>query len=249
MTCEEARRLLDAYMDDELDSPVGLAIESHLQACLGCASVLSSLRSLVSALEKGALRFKAPQHLKAVVRAGIQQANPKVHHSFAQWHWAGTAAGVVLIVALAWIILTQTTKSSLETQLMKEIISSHVRSMMANHLTDIPSSDTHNVKPWFADKLDYSPPAKDLSARGFPLIGGRMDYLENRPVAALVYRRNQHLINLFVWPADQGLTMPEIRSAVRGYNVIHWTQGGMNYWLISDLNPAELSDCAGFLVE
>ena len=249
MTCEETRHLLDAYVDGELNWPAKLAIESHLQRCLGCASVLSSLRSLVSALEEGALKFKAPQHLKAMIQAGIQRANPNVHHSFAHWHWARTAAAAVLIAALAWVVPARTTKSSLETELIKEIISSHVRSMMANHLTDISSSDTHNVKPWFTDKLDYSPPAKDLSAQGFSLIGGRMDYLENRPVAALVYRRNQHLINLFVWPADQSLTMPESRLAVRGYNLVHWTQGGMTHWLISDLNPAELSECAGFLME
>jgi anti-sigma factor RsiW len=120
---------------------------------------------------------------------------------------------------------------------------------MASHLTDVPSSDTHTVKPWFADKLDYSPPAKDLSAQGFPLIGGRMDYVENRPVAALVYRRNRHFINLFVWPVDLGQTMPDIRSTVRGYNLIHWTQDGMTYWLISDLEPAQLNECAGLLRE
>jgi anti-sigma factor RsiW len=137
----------------------------------------------------------------------------------------------------------------MEAQLVGEIVSSHVRSMMVNHMADIPSSDTHNVKPWFADKLDYSPPARDLTAQGFPLIGGRMDYLENRPVAALVYRRNQHLINLFVWPTEQSRTMPETRSTVRGYNLIHWTQGGMTWWLISDLEPAQLSECAVLLKE
>ncbi len=249
MTCEETQHVLDAYVDGELDKSVQRAIENHLQGCLDCASVLSSLKSLVSALRNGALRYKAPQHLKARVQAGIQRANPNVHHSFAHWQWAGAAAALVLIVALAWVVPALTTKSSPETLLTGEIISSHVRSMMASHLTDIPSSDTHSVKPWFADKLDFSPPAKDLSAQGFPLIGGRMDYLENRPVAALVYRRNQHLINLFVWPADQNQTMPETRSAVRGYNLIHWTQGGMTYWLISDLEPAQLSECAALLRE
>jgi anti-sigma factor RsiW len=119
--------------------------------------------------------------------------------------------------------------------------------MMAAHLTDVTSSDSHNVKPWFADKLDYSPPVKDLSAQGFPLIGGRMDYLESRPVAALVYRRNQHVINLFVWPADE--STPQSRLALRGYNLVHWDQSGMTYWLISDLSTDELMECGRLLRE
>lgn len=249
MTCEETQLLLDAYVDGELDRQVKLAVDGHLQGCAHCARILSSLRSLVSALKRAALTFKAPPRLKAKVQADIQRASPGVRRSFAHWHWAGTAAAVLLIVALALIFSAPATKPSPETQLIGELMSSHVRSMMADHLTDIPSSDTHNVKPWFANKLDYSPPAKDLSAQGFPLIGGRMDYLEDRPVAALVYRRNQHLINLFVWPVNQGRPVPETRLSVRGYNLIHWTQGGMTFWLISDLEPEQLSACAALLKE
>ena len=249
MTCEETQLLLDAYMDGELDRQVKLAVDGHLQGCVHCARILSSLRSLVSALKRAALTFKAPPRLKAMVQADIQRASPGVRRSFAHWQWAGTAAAVLLIVALALIFSAPATKPSPETQLIGELISSHVRSMMADHLTDIPSSDTHNVKPWFANKLDYSPPAKDLSALGFPLIGGRMDYLDNRPVAALVYRRNQHFINFFVWPVDQGQTVPETRSTVRGFNLIHWTQNGMTFWLISDLELVQLSACAGLLKE
>jgi anti-sigma factor RsiW len=247
MTCEETQLLLDAYVDGELDRRAMRAIDIHLQGCAHCASILASLQSLVSAVKRAALTFKAPPHLKAMVQADIQLADSSVRRSFAHWHWAGTAAAVLLAVALILILSAPATKPPLEAQLVGEIISSHARSMMANHLTDIPSSDTHNVKPWFAGKLDYSPPAKDLSAQGFPLIGGRMDYLENRPVAALVYSRNQHLINLFVWPVDESRTMPETRSAVRGYNLIHWTRDGMTFWLISDLESAQLSECAGLL--
>jgi anti-sigma factor RsiW len=249
MTCEETQHLLAAYVDDELDRQVKLAIDAHLQGCPHCARILSSLRSLVSALKRSALPFKAPPHLRAKIQANIRPAHSSVNRSFARWHWAGSAAAVLLTVALVLILSSTTTKSSMETQLIGEITSSHARSLMANHLTDVPSSDTHTVKPWFAGKLDYSPPAKDLSAQGFPLIGGRMDYLENRPVAALVYRRNQHFINLFVWPVDPGRTMPDTHSAVRGYNLVHWTQDGMTFWLISDLEPAQLNECAGLLRE
>ena len=246
MTCEETQHLLEAYVDDEVDWQIQLAIENHLQECPGCVGILTSLRALASALKKGALRFNAPEHLKTMVQAGVQRTNPGVHRSVAYWQWAGAAAALLLIVALAWFVPARTRQSSTEAQLIGEIISSHVRSMMADHLTDIASSDSHNVKPWFADKLDYSPPTMDLSAQGFPLIGGRMDYLENRSVAALVYRHNQHLINLFVWPAEES-PLPEMHSSVRGYNIVHWSQGGMTWWLISDLNWLELSDCASLL--
>jgi anti-sigma factor RsiW len=249
MTCEETQHLLDAYVDNELDWSVQIAVNIHLQECVHCAHVLSSLQSLVSALKRAALTFKAPQRLNAKVEADIQRAHSGTHPSFGRWHWAGIAAALVLVIALAWFYSATPRNSSLETQLVAEVISSHVRSMMADHVTDILSSDTHNVKPWFVDKLDYSPPTRDLSAQGFPLIGGRMDYLDNRPVAALVYRRNQHYINFFVWPVDQGQAVPETRSTVRGFNLIHWTHDGMTFWLISDLEPAQLSECAGLLKE
>ena len=119
--------------------------------------------------------------------------------------------------------------------------------MMANHVTDVASSDSHTVKPWFSGKLDYSPPAKDLTEQGFRLIGGRLDYLDNRPVAAVVYQRSQHFINLFVWPSNDPATGKEDQLARQGYNLIHWNQAGMSYWLISELNLPELTECARLL--
>src|SRR5262249_16137670 len=155
----------------------------------------------------------------------------------------------VLVIALTWTATTRWTRSSEETLLVNDIVSSHVRSMMANHTTDVSSSDSHTVKPWFGGKLDYSPPAKDLTEQGFRLIGGRLDYLDSRPVAALVYQRRLHLINLFVWPSNKAATREERQLARQGYNLIHWTQSGMTYWLVSDLNFAELSECARLLKE
>jgi len=119
---------------------------------------------------------------------------------------------------------------------------------MANHITDVFSSDSHTVKPWFAGKLDYSPPTRDLTEQGFRLIGGRLDYLDDRPVAALIYQRNRHVINLFVWPLTHA-GQPDKQQALQGYNLIHWTQNGMTYWLVSDLNSAELNQCARLLKE
>jgi len=165
------------------------------------------------------------------------------------WQWAGALASVVLIVALTWVLSTQTGKPSEEAQLVNDILSNHVRSMMANHITDVSSSDSHTVKPWFGGKLDYSPPAKDLTEQGFRLIGGRLDYLDNRPVAALVYQRSQHFINLFVWPLKSSAVSSEGQLSRQGYNMIHWTQSGMTYWLVSELNSTELNECARLLKE
>ena len=121
--------------------------------------------------------------------------------------------------------------------------------MMANHITDVASSNSHTVKPWFGGKLDYSPPTKDFTEEGFRLVGGRLDYLENRPVAALVYQRSQHFINLFVWPSTETRIKPEDQLTRQGYNIIHWTKSGMTYWLVSELNLTELNQCARLLQE
>src|SRR5215831_5933793 len=246
MTCRDTRNLLNAYVDGELDSAGSLGVESHVQGCTSCLAEVESLQALASAIENGELRFKAPPQVKRNVRAAIRAANPRARLTLFSWRIAGALAVLVLMVAIPWTVIMQR-RSSAETILVNDIVSSHVRSMMANHITDVASSDSHTVKPWFGGKLDYSPPAKDLTAQGFRLIGGRLDYLDGRPVAALVYQRSQHFINLFVWPANDGGIRPEAQLMRQGYNLIHWTGSGMTYWLISELNLTELNECARLL--
>jgi anti-sigma factor RsiW len=200
---------------------------------------------LASAIQNGALRFKAPPRLKRNVQAAIRAANPEAKHSIFDWRWASGLAAAVLII----VVSLQLAKPSKQALLVDDIVSNHVRSLMANHITDVASSDSHTVKPWFGGKLDYSPPTKDLTEQGFRLIGGRLDYLDNRPVAALVYQRSQHFINLFVWPSNDTSTTQEDPITRQGYNLIHWTQSGMTYWLVSELNLMELSECARLLKE
>ena len=249
MTCRETKNLLNAYVDGELDSTSILTVESHMQRCASCLTEGENLQALASAVENGALRFKAPPRLKRNVQATICAENAGTRSSFFNWRWASAFASVVLVVTLAWVVAVRWTKSSEQTQVVNDIVSSHVRSLMANHVTDVSSSDSHTVKPWFGGKLDYSPPAKDLTAQGFRLVGGRLDYLENRPVAAIVYQRSQHFINLFVWPSNRSSVKQEAQLTLQGYNVIHWTKSDMTYWLISELNQAELNECAQLLKE
>jgi anti-sigma factor RsiW len=249
MTCKETKNLLNAYVDGELDSPGSLSLEDHVQRCTSCLTEMENLRGLSSAIENGGLRFTAPPGLRRNIQTAVRAANPEVHRSFFDWRWASALASAVLVVVVGFLLTTQWQKSSEEALLVDDIVSSHVRSMMANHITDVASSDSHTVKPWFGGKLDYSPPAKDLTSQGFRLVGGRMDYLENRPVAAVVYQRSQHFINLFVWPYTNTRIKLEDQLTRQGYNIIHWTQSGMTYWLVSELNLAELSECARLLKE
>lgn len=165
-----------------------------------------------------------------------------------RWSWqtaSALAAGLALVVVVVYRFAPGAPKVSPADLVAREVLASHVRSLMANHLTDVPSSDQHTVKPWFNGKLDFSPPVRDLSAQGFPLVGGRLDYLEGRPVAALVYQRRRHFINLFIWPssADSGKQV----VMQQGYNMHHWAESGMVYWAVSDLNNSELEEFVGLI--
>jgi len=248
MSCTETKNLLNAYLDGELDSAGSLSVESHLQQCTACLANVERLRTLTSAIQGSDLRFNAPRRLKRSVKAAIHRANPAKTGLFPVWRWATALGASALVLILGWAAVTQWRVSS-EEMLVNDIVSSHVRSMMASHITDVASSDSHTVKPWFGGKLDYSPPAKDLTQQGFRLVGGRLDYIGNRPVAAVVYQRSQHFINLFVWPSTATGPPGEDQMTRRGYNLIHWNRDGMTYWLVSELNTTELSECARLLKE
>ena len=249
MTCRETKNLLNAYVDGELDSAGSIAVETHMRGCASCLADGENLHGLSTAIENASLRFKVPLRLNRDVRAAIRAANPEARSFVFYWRWASVLASAVLVIAVTWAGTAHWARSSEETLLLNAIVSSHIRSMMANHVTDVSSSDSYAVEPWFSGKLDYSPPAKDLTEQGFRFIGCRLDYLDNRPIAALVYQRSRQVINLFVWPSNSPAFSEPQQLARQGYNLIHWTRSGMTYWLISELNFTELNECARLLKE
>jgi anti-sigma factor (TIGR02949 family) len=242
MTCQETRQVIEAYADGELDLLRTLELERHLEDCAECRALYDQVQELRSAVRTHAPYFAAPEGFEKRIRTQLRrrrQGRPEtVAAPGLAWRLSALAAGIVGLVVFSAIFVSMLRRPAGET-VAQQVVSSHIRSLMENHLTDVPSSDQHTVKPWFNGRLDFSPPVKDLKAEGFPLTGGRLDYLDARPVAALLYRR-QHTINLFVWPSPNSDSGPQV-STIKGYNLIHWTQSGMTYWAVSDLNSRELN--------
>ena len=245
MNCQQAKPLIGPYADGELEAAGILDLEKHIQDCSACALEWRNLQSLKKALKEDALYFTAPAELRRRIKAELPSARKEVpRQPVWNWNWLATALSGALAVCLAMLLLITQTRPSSEKQLAQEIVSGHVRSLMGNHLTDVASTDQHTVKPWFNGKVDFSPPVKDLAAEGFPLAGGRLDYLGGRTVASLVFQRNKHSINIFVWPAEEADSTPASLKPIRGYHLIHWATGGMTFWAVSDLNEKELMEFA-----
>ncbi len=238
MTCAGATSLMEAYVDGELDAGEKAQVAEHLAACSACGAAYARLAELRDGIRAHAPYYGAPPGFEDRVRLGLRQAG---RESATAWRWLAVAAGILLAVSAAWNVTLLRSRSAAD-PVAADILSSHVRSLIGTHLLDVPSSDQHTVKPWFNGKLDFSPDVRDLAAQGFPLIGGRVDYAGHRTVAALVFERRKHTINLFTWPsssagADGG---PSSERSANGYHVLHWNQAGMAWWAVSDLNAAEL---------
>jgi anti-sigma factor RsiW len=235
--------LLPAYFDGELDAADRLAFEEHLAACPDCARELAAQQALRAALRDESLRYRPPAGLVARIRASLPEGRT-ITPFRRRLAWLAAAAVVAgLGLAGAGVALLSRVPSA-EDRLAQEVTAGHARSLLAEHLLDVPSTDQHVVKPWFQGRLDFAPPVKDLKDQGFPLAGGRLDFLDGRTTAALVYRRRQHVINLFVWPAT-GDGDSDIRAVSRrGYHLAHWVEGGLNFWAVSDLNAEDLGEFA-----
>ena len=262
MNCEQATELIGGYLDGELDAITNQELELHLRDCDKCAQAYESERNLVRAIAGGAPYFKAPAELRQSIQSSLRaeiarqplgnvsdQKRAAVFRRKSerpamvftpQWSWLALAAAIIAAAIVAVNVMPRWRGNGGDQFLATQLIASHVRSLMASHLTDVASSDQHTVKPWLDTKLDFAPPVFDLTNDGFPLIGGRLDYIENRPVAALVYQRRKHFINLFIWPAESVMTVADKAISHQGYQLVHWIDGDFNYWAVSDVSNADL---------
>jgi anti-sigma factor RsiW len=210
--------------------------------------------ALGTLIRSRATRYAPPAGLAARIRNDVRAAaapapRPRpARPAAAPWRrWLEAAAVYGAGAATAWGIALSVLVVPAQDLTRDAVVAGHVRSLMGAHLADVASSDHHTVKPWFAGKLDFSPPVIDLATEGFPLTGGRLDYFDGRAVAALVYQAGPHVINLFVWPTPDGKSVPPELLAQQGYNIVHWGQAGMQAWAVSDMSAAELQSFAGLL--
>jgi anti-sigma factor RsiW len=248
VNCAQTQNLLHAFLDGELDVVRQLEVEHHLADCSACAALHEGQRSLGRALANADLYFRAPSGLRERLQESLAAQRKPRRFRVSGRRLAALAAGILVLVgALAFAARGTLWPAANDDRLTREIVACHVRSLQAEHLTDVASSDKHKIKPWFKGQLDFAPPVCDLQDQNFVLVGGRLDYLDNRPVAALVYRRREHVINVFVWPAPRAAERPVEMMHQQGYQIASWVQGGMNYSVISDLNEAEVRELAGLL--
>jgi len=241
MDCEQIRAVLPAHVDRELGVTEAVAIEAHLQACPACRKAFMEQAALRERVRAQAHYFAAPHGLETRIRAALPRESGRERaRSRWTWSWLNLAPTLAALVAVTWSVGLYMLQPSAQALLADDVVASHVRSLMSNRVADVASSDQHTVKPWFTGKLDYSPPVRDFTTQGFPLVGGRLDYVDRRPVAALVYRHRQHLINVYEWPAPgRERSAPQTLSR-QGYHLVHWVDAGMTHWAISDLDLREL---------
>lgn len=254
MDCKETARYLDAYVDGELDVVHQHELRQHLETCPACSRRAEEIRQRNSAIREALPRFAAPASLRERVRASIATEDavpdaggprdrvparaPSRVIMFPIWRVAGLAASLAIAIFAGYRVGYQ---KAVRLQLFDEAIADHVRSLQANHLMDVVSTDQHTVKPWFAGKIDFSAPVVDLGAVGFPLVGGRLEHFDGRTAAALVYRRRQHAINVLVWPATTGAVSAQTVHR-DGYTAESWSAGDLNFIAVSEIPAADLHD-------
>jgi mycothiol system anti-sigma-R factor len=244
MGCELPRTTVHGYLDGELDAVRAAEFERHLEHCPECVAALESQESLRSSLQRAQLYEKASAQLRQKVLASLRPAEPvsissRRRPGVAQW--LAVAAVLLLLLYSGWRFLPGLGEKNNQTVLAAQIVDAHLRSLEPNHLNDVVSTDQHTVKPWFDGKLDFAPPVQDFADDGFPLAGGRLDVVGGRTVAALVYGRRKHFVNVFVWPTRDSDTSPRSGSQ-QGYHWITWQKNGMAFWAVSDVAPSDLDD-------
>jgi anti-sigma factor RsiW len=244
MDCKETQELLSGYYDSELDLIRSLEVEKHLQQCVSCSDKLKTYGVLSNLTGGASLYHSAPAGLRDRVRAGLRKEEKETVRKFStrNLRWLAYAASIAFVFFLGWMTGRFGPSPSMEESLNQDVLSNHVRSLMPGHLTDVESSNQHTVKPWFNGKVDFSPMVKDFSDRGFPLVGGRLDYLNHRTVPVLIYARNKHFINVFIWPSSGKTNTVPKATTLQGYHIFQWVSSGNTHYVVSDLNETELRE-------
>jgi anti-sigma factor RsiW len=240
MSCAENKVLLHALLDNELDAGHARELETHLAICPGCAAELRVYRIMQEAISAADLRFTAPASLRRRIEAALPTTPQRTTNRRAVLK--GFVMGTALSTAMAASLVIGIIRTDNDQRVLGDVVAAHVRSLQGEHLTDVQTSDQHTVKPWFNGKLDLAPPVLDLTAQGFTLIGGRLDYIDEKTAASIVYRRRKHVINLFVTQASDAEYQPAKLNTVQGYNVLHWRAHGLEFFAISDINEEELRE-------
>ncbi|TPG55705.1 anti-sigma factor [Roseomonas nepalensis] len=238
--CHEMSLLVQADMDGELHAAEAARVAAHLETCAACQEFQHQLLALSGVLRRDLPRHRAPDHLRKEVRTRITNRTPGPSASLRRW-----ALGIGPALAAGIVLFALMPLGEGRLGMSDWVVAAHVRALQPQHLLDVASTEQHTVKPWFAGRLPFSPPVRDLASQGFPLVGGRVDALPGSPAAALVYKRREHVINLFAWP-----TLPEeqgkqpVSGSREGYNFVGWAEDGMTIWAVSDLNERELAEFA-----
>jgi anti-sigma factor RsiW len=267
MNCNESQNLMSAFLDKELDAPAMAEYADHLASCQACGTAFEHLSNLQAKVRSNAAAYAAPDSLRARILNDLEAdsfanafANASAHKpekwgenksprrifnifsQFSAWPWGRINFGIASLCSVAFAVtLALYLQAPSETEFLdQEIVATHFRSLEVDHLADVASSDRHTVKPWFTGKLDYSPPVVDLAQDGYALIGGRLDYLDQRSVAGLAYRHGKHVLNLFVWPDRTGRDTAGKLTSLHGFQLRRWSHGGMAYTAVSDMSADEL---------
>ena len=241
MQCDEVRPRLEAYVDGELAEAERVQLRDHLADCPECGPEATALEHLRDGIRQSAPVYRAPEALRSEIRFALRrQAATSARGARPAPGWLAYAASILLAVAVGSGGTLLITGERQEDAVANELIDSHLRSLLGNRLTDVASSDQHTVKPWFAGRSELSPPAVDLAGEGFPLVGGRLDLIAGKPIPALVYRRREHVVNVFVLPASRGDLAKTLTR--RGYSLRHWDEGDLGFWAVTDAAPSELAE-------
>jgi anti-sigma factor RsiW len=250
MNCREREGLLGAYVDGELDLSASLELEQHLATCTACSARAEELARLSRTIRSRASRFTAEREFVDALRASLRSSAPRVpgaRATFVSWQDIGKLLIAAAAVVLAWVGGVWWARPSTDSQIGTEVAAAHIRSLQAEHLTDVASSDRHTVNPWFQGKLNFAVKAEDYSARGFALSGARLDYIVGCDAAALVYRHGKHVLNVFEWSSNGDVSTDPQLATIRGYAVQHWIANGLNVWVVSDADPSTLAELTALL--